>query len=1693
MASSVDGDITLSVAFDTSNIKQDSEKLAKSVQSVFSNYSKDSKSANSALLSLQHQMKKCADELENVRNKQAQLRDERIYSDDYLKLQNELKGYISNLDKTEKKISQLVEKQNELRGQTFDNPQYVDLNNKLETAKGKLETLKQKQIDFFNAQQASGKDTSDIVHLAKYQQFEAQIKRAKDTVNDYTKEIKKLEVANKTTISGEQTTQYQNLSDNISKLKTEYSSMGDKANEVKDKMASMYTTLPIDTTGYENAERKATDLENRLAQLTSRYNDVKGSSKTTSDVIKNSFTRAGEHVKRAFSGLGSVVKKGFSAIGNSAKNVFVKAKNHAADSFKSMSKNAQVSFGKIVKYAFSIRSLYVLFRKLKGYVKEAFSDMIATVPQVRDEMTQLKSSFIQVRNSLATAFQPIFSACVPALLTLSNVLVNVMNTLANFFATLTGQKYIYKAAKGNKTLANSIKGAGKEAKKAKEELAEYDKLIVINRDNATDGGSGSGGSDSGVDGGFEKVATEQNKFAQMIKDAWNKADFTDVGKTIGSKLKSALDSIPWKKIQKGAENAGKSFATLINGITSVDGLFDSAGKTIAEAFNTMFTAIDTFATKLNWKQLGKQLGEFVSSAFFNFDWLKASHTIRTMIGGIATAISSAATTIKTNMPNIIPKIKEGLEDFINNFPVEEVSQAIADVIDVVINFADELIPDIGSLVAKAGKTVMSTIKKINWKGLGTTVHKAISTAIDTAGKLLTADNFSSITKAIGDFLSNINIPNILGKMTKLAINIIKNLAEALKKVNWSEVGKQIGEALKNIASQIPDLVGALWNLAKSIVSGLADALIGLVTSNPLAGAIIAIIGGIKITGIASKLSGLATTIASGLSSVLGESSVVNTISGAFSALFGVAGPIAAVVAAAIAGWNIGKWIYDQVGEYLDAGIEGIDAAVGGPLSRSRKKSAEEDAKQKITNIDLKTNTARAEIKKAKTTEEANKIAHDSYAELSEQIKENYTGALATAEDAELQYKLGLIDETQYQKLLYKALDENKNEVDDFTRAIVVDQIETKIASKEQFKLNTSIKETSESAREATKSFSGMPTEAQNAMKKLQDSTNNTKKAAEDAAKHQEEIYKQRIPTSVQEAQKAQGNLSKSTVDTKKAAEDTAKHFEEMYKQKIPTSVQEAQKAQENLKQSTVDTRKVAEENAKHYEEMYKQKVPSAVQEAQKAQKNLNQSTVDTKKAAEDTAKHFEEMYKQKVPSSVQEAQKKIKELDLDTSKTGENAKASAKHFEDMYNKSISGSAKNAAKDVKKSFGDMGKDIKKSSKSASDNSIKSLNKIKTQTDTKSLSNKFQTAFTNINKSATDSKNKLADNFKKTNDNAKTYTLGSSGDGTGGIAGKFKTASAKAVNWFGTTNFVKPFNDKLKSVNDNVKTKTLGSNGDGTGGLAGFFKSASAKAVNWFGTTNFTKPLNEKLTNTNDNVKTKALGSNGDGTGGLAGIFKTASSKVVGWFNKSNFINPINGEFTQLNSDANDKANGYNGLSSKFATSSSNIIKNLWGVETEANKNGGIFSQLKTNSIPWLRGLTGAFGTAAENMNNNLKGGINASLQGMKGNSFVSKMLSKVLGTINLITSSFSATPVPLATGAVIPPNKEFLALLGDQKQGVNIETPLDTMIEAFRTALATDGGGNNQPIILQLDGKTIAKVVWDANQRRYKQTGNPMFI
>lgn len=77
---------------------------------------------------------------------------------------------------------------------------------------------------------------------------------------------------------------------------------------------------------------------------------------------------------------------------------------------------------------------------------------------------------------------------------------------------------------------------------------------------------------------------------------------------------------------------------------------------------------------------------------------------------------------------------------------------------------------------------------------------------------------------------------------------------------------------------------------------------------------------------------------------------------------------------------------------------------------------------------------------------------------------------------------------------------------------------------------------------------------------------------------------------------------------------------------------------------------------------------------------------------------------------------------------------------------------------------------------------------------------------------------------------------------------------------------------------------------------------------------------------------------------------------------------------------------------------------------------------------------------------------------------------------------------LAQGAVIPPNREFMAVLGDQKSGTNIETPLATMVQAFKQALAESGYGGSNEAVLVLDKEVLGRVVYRLNKSESNRIG-----
>ena len=101
--------------------------------------------------------------------------------------------------------------------------------------------------------------------------------------------------------------------------------------------------------------------------------------------------------------------------------------------------------------------------------------------------------------------------------------------------------------------------------------------------------------------------------------------------------------------------------------------------------------------------------------------------------------------------------------------------------------------------------------------------------------------------------------------------------------------------------------------------------------------------------------------------------------------------------------------------------------------------------------------------------------------------------------------------------------------------------------------------------------------------------------------------------------------------------------------------------------------------------------------------------------------------------------------------------------------------------------------------------------------------------------------------------------------------------------------------------------------------------------------------------------------------------------------------------------------------------------------------------------------------------------------------INKMISSVIDKINSLfrilsfnldlpngksigwnLPQFKAPQIPyLATGAVIPPNAPFMAVLGDQKNGTNIEAPADLIRQIVREELAGMNGNRTDELLREL--------------------------
>ena len=488
----------------------------------------------------------------------------------------------------------------------------------------------------------------------------------------------------------------------------------------------------------------------------------------------------------------------------------------------------------VLRYGFGIRSLYVLFNKLRSGIKDGINNLVVFSDRANKSLSLLTSDMSYVGNSVAAAFEPILNIVAPVIDQIVDYAVAGINAVGAFIASITGQTSYTVAVKNIKDYRDSLNGtasAGDAASDAtdklkdktdelKRELMGFDEIEKFSDDlnNAANSGSGNGSS-SGNGSGTEDpilfvkkdIPGAVSNFADLVKDAWAKADFTDIGKIVGTKLRDALDSIDWEPIKEQANKIAKVTGTFINGFFETEGLDESVGRTLGEAVNTAVGAINTFVDTTHWTSLGEFMSSGLRSAIATIDWNGLGKTLNakykalwSFLDGFVVDMSKINFSGTTGWQEAGNALASTINSIFADRDYTKTGQTIATGINGITSALTTGIEgiDFNSISRNFSNGINSVFYKIDWQAIGTMLSDGMNTATSSLLTFSVTVDWkrigSELANSANTFLANTDFSQAgkaLGQAFKGALSAINEFAATF---NWRSLGIDINNFIKGI-------------------------------------------------------------------------------------------------------------------------------------------------------------------------------------------------------------------------------------------------------------------------------------------------------------------------------------------------------------------------------------------------------------------------------------------------------------------------------------------------------------------------------------------------------------------------------------------------------------------------------------------------------------------------------------------------------------------------------------------------------------------------------------------------------------------------------------------------------------------------------------------------------------------------------
>lgn len=543
-----------------------------------------------------------------------------------------------------------------------------------------------------------------------------------------------------------------------------------------------------------------------------------------------------------------------------------------------------LSLKNLLKYAFGIRSLFVLINRIRSAAVEGLQNLAKydSLGNINQSISSLISALTRLKNSFATAFAPIITAVAPILVRFINLISEAVTRVGMLIAALTGQKTFTRAVAVQEDYAASLDKTADSAKKATKAVKGYlNPLDEMDRYDSgkNDTGTGSSGGYTGPSAGdmFEEVpiANSLKGIADKIKKLIKDEDWEGLGAYmadgINKGLKKVYDVINWDNVGPKIEPFITGFTTTFNSL--VDNInWKLMGQTVGTGINTIVKALNLAITGIDWYNLGKKFAIGIRGIITEVNW----NEVGQLIGNKFMAAW---------------RIFGG---FVKNLPYASIGKAIATALNGV--FSTISFPEIGN-------------------SLATAMNGAFTTLYNFATTFDWTQMVNNIAGGINEFISTFDWKGNGEKLEVFLTNLCDALTDFVETTDWEAVGNGIGTFLSQIdwwghlwqvVHAIKDAIGRLFDgleasgTAGKIVAFLGKAFLAIKVAQILGidDLVVAIVGyiGRKLIGSRAALSGdLTTLIGNAASGAAGSFSEFAT---SLAPLVGTAGLIVGVGAAA---------------------------------------------------------------------------------------------------------------------------------------------------------------------------------------------------------------------------------------------------------------------------------------------------------------------------------------------------------------------------------------------------------------------------------------------------------------------------------------------------------------------------------------------------------------------------------------------------------------------------------------------------------------------------------------------------------------------------------------------------------------------------------------------------------------------------